>query len=140
MKAFAAWAMKGRMQAVIAATVLAVLLSVTAPAAAFTLGGSLRSFEEERQIAKDALIFDARYNNGGFIQAARDESIGVLRELAANKRADQLLIAAGCLSQRYVLSFQTAVAGLRSSNDLIELTADCWTSLEKGKKSNLPFP
>ena len=40
-------------------------------------------------------------NTCGFIQAARDESIGTLRELAANKRPDQLLIAAGCMSQRY---------------------------------------
>ncbi|MCA9986524.1 MAG: 30S ribosomal protein S12 methylthiotransferase RimO [Anaerolineales bacterium] len=40
-------------------------------------------------------------NTCGFIEAARQESIETLRELAANKRPDQLLIAAGCLSQRY---------------------------------------
>ncbi|HZD10928.1 MAG TPA: 30S ribosomal protein S12 methylthiotransferase RimO [Candidatus Binatia bacterium] len=40
-------------------------------------------------------------NTCGFIQAAKEESIAVLRELAEAKRADQLLIAAGCLSQRY---------------------------------------
>ena len=40
-------------------------------------------------------------NTCGFIQAAKEESIGVLRELAAHKGPDQLLIAAGCLSQRY---------------------------------------
>lgn len=40
-------------------------------------------------------------NTCGFIQSAKEESIGVLRELAENKRKDQLLIAAGCLSQRY---------------------------------------
>lgn len=40
-------------------------------------------------------------NTCGFIQAAKEESIGVLRELAEAKRPDQLLIAAGCLSQRY---------------------------------------
>lgn len=40
-------------------------------------------------------------NTCGFIQAAKEESIGVLRDLAENKRPDQLLIAAGCLSQRY---------------------------------------
>lgn len=40
-------------------------------------------------------------NTCGFIQSAKEESLGVLRELAEHKRADQLLIAAGCLSQRY---------------------------------------
>lgn len=40
-------------------------------------------------------------NTCGFIQAAKEESIAALRELAQAKRPDQLLIAAGCLSQRY---------------------------------------
>ncbi len=40
-------------------------------------------------------------NTCGFIAAAREESLNALRELAALKRPDQLLIAAGCLSQRY---------------------------------------
>lgn len=40
-------------------------------------------------------------NTCGFIQAAKEESIDALRQLAADKRPDQLLIAAGCLSQRY---------------------------------------
>lgn len=40
-------------------------------------------------------------NTCGFIQAAKEESLDVLRELAAGKRSDQLLIAAGCLAQRY---------------------------------------
>jgi ribosomal protein S12 methylthiotransferase len=40
-------------------------------------------------------------NTCGFIQSAKEESIAALRELAANKKPDQLLIAAGCLSQRY---------------------------------------
>ena len=40
-------------------------------------------------------------NTCGFIGHARDESYQVLSELAAQKRADQWLIAAGCLSQRY---------------------------------------
>jgi ribosomal protein S12 methylthiotransferase len=39
-------------------------------------------------------------NTCGFLEAAKDESIGVLQELAANKRADQVLVAAGCLAQR----------------------------------------
>lgn len=40
-------------------------------------------------------------NTCGFIGPAREESIQTLNELAANKRKGQLLIAAGCLSQRY---------------------------------------
>ena len=40
-------------------------------------------------------------NTCGFIQAAKEESIETLRQLADAKRPHQLLIAAGCLSQRY---------------------------------------
>ncbi len=40
-------------------------------------------------------------NTCGFIESARQESIGVLQELAALKGKNQLLIAAGCLAQRY---------------------------------------
>lgn len=40
-------------------------------------------------------------NTCGFIGPAREESITTLRELAAAKRKGQMLIAAGCLSQRY---------------------------------------
>jgi ribosomal protein S12 methylthiotransferase len=40
-------------------------------------------------------------NTCGFIDAAKQESLNALSELAAAKRPDQLLIAAGCLSQRY---------------------------------------
>jgi ribosomal protein S12 methylthiotransferase len=40
-------------------------------------------------------------NTCGFIAPARDESMATLMELADRKQADQLLIAAGCLTQRY---------------------------------------
>ncbi len=40
-------------------------------------------------------------NTCGFITPAKEESINALRELASKKRAGQLLIAAGCLTQRY---------------------------------------
>jgi ribosomal protein S12 methylthiotransferase len=40
-------------------------------------------------------------NTCGFIEGARQESIGALRELAAQKGKNQLLIAAGCMAQRY---------------------------------------
>ncbi len=51
-------------------------------------------------------------NTCGFIEAARRESLDVLRELAASKRPDQLLIAAGCLSQRYGAILAGEVPGL----------------------------
>jgi ribosomal protein S12 methylthiotransferase len=40
-------------------------------------------------------------NTCGFIQAAREESYAELRKLAKAKRQGQLLVAAGCLTQRY---------------------------------------
>jgi ribosomal protein S12 methylthiotransferase len=40
-------------------------------------------------------------NTCGFIEDAREESLVGLRELARNKRAGQVLVAAGCLSQRW---------------------------------------
>ena len=40
-------------------------------------------------------------NTCGFIEGARQESIGALQELASLKQKNQLLIAAGCMAQRY---------------------------------------
>ena len=40
-------------------------------------------------------------NTCGFIGPAKEESINVLKELAAKKKSGQVLIAAGCLTQRY---------------------------------------
>jgi len=54
-----------------------------------------RAVEEER--GADVIIV----NTCGFIAAAREESYRTLRELAARKCKGQLLIAAGCLTQRY---------------------------------------
>jgi ribosomal protein S12 methylthiotransferase len=51
-------------------------------------------------------------NTCGFIDAAKQESIEALRELAEAKRPDQLLIAAGCLSQRYGSALAQEVPGL----------------------------
>ena len=39
-------------------------------------------------------------NTCGFLEAAKEESIGVLKELGRSKRKNQVLIAAGCLAQR----------------------------------------
>lgn len=51
-------------------------------------------------------------NTCGFIQSARDESIEVLQELAKGKRADQWLIAAGCLTERNREVISTNVKGV----------------------------
>ncbi|RME77299.1 MAG: 30S ribosomal protein S12 methylthiotransferase RimO [Chloroflexi bacterium] len=51
-------------------------------------------------------------NTCGFLQAAREESMGVLQELAAQKRKGQLLIAAGCMAQRFGRDITREVRGL----------------------------
>ncbi len=51
-------------------------------------------------------------NTCGFIAPAKDESYQVLREFANGKRQDQLLIAAGCLTQRYGAEVVKRVPGI----------------------------
>jgi ribosomal protein S12 methylthiotransferase len=51
-------------------------------------------------------------NTCGFISPARQESFDVLRSLAETKRPDQLLIAAGCLTQRYGAEVAKQVPGI----------------------------
>jgi ribosomal protein S12 methylthiotransferase len=54
-------------------------------------------------------------NTCGFIEDARQESIGALQELAAMKNKNQLLIAAGCMAQRYgddVVSWVPGIDGV----------------------------
>ena len=51
-------------------------------------------------------------NTCGFIGPAREESYSVLRDLAEAKRPDQILIAAGCLTQRYGAEVARQVPGV----------------------------
>lgn len=51
-------------------------------------------------------------NTCGFIGPAKEESLSVLRELSAGKRQDQVLIAAGCLTQRYGKEIVEQVPGI----------------------------
>jgi ribosomal protein S12 methylthiotransferase len=51
-------------------------------------------------------------NTCGFIGPAREESYSVLHALAETKRPDQLLIAAGCLTQRYGAEVARQVSGV----------------------------
>ncbi|MDH5605306.1 MAG: 30S ribosomal protein S12 methylthiotransferase RimO [Anaerolineae bacterium] len=51
-------------------------------------------------------------NTCGFIGPAREESYQVLQDLAAEKSKDQILIAAGCLTQRYGAEVIQRVPGI----------------------------
>jgi len=51
-------------------------------------------------------------NTCGFIDAAKKESVDALRTLVEQRRAGQLVIAAGCLSQRYGAALLQEVPGL----------------------------
>lgn len=79
----------------------------------------------EKPEAADVVIV----NTCGFIAAAREESYQVLSDLAANKADGQLLVAAGCLSQRYgrqVLERIPGIDGLigtRRWMDIIQLVS-----------------
>lgn len=63
-------------------------------------------------------------NTCGFLEAAKEESIGVLQELGKKKRRNQILIAAGCLAQRNgdeVLSRVPKVDGLLGTRRWMEV-------------------
>ena len=62
----------------------------------------------ERPERADVLIV----NTCGFIDAARAESYGALQELAKGKHSGQVLLAAGCLSQRSGQEVRQAVPGV----------------------------
>ena len=51
-------------------------------------------------------------NTCGFIAIAKEESRNVLAELAAKKKPGQVLIAAGCLTQRYGADVAQDVSGI----------------------------
>lgn len=62
------------------------------------------------QDPRDATILIV--NTCGFIGPAKQESLEALRALARKKRRGQLLIAAGCLTQRYGVEVARAVPGI----------------------------
>ena len=51
-------------------------------------------------------------NTCGFIGPAKEESFNALAEMAANKKSSQVLIAAGCLTQRYGAEVTRRAAGI----------------------------
>lgn len=78
-------------------------------------------------------------NTCGFIRPARDESHATLNELAAAKRPDQLLIAAGCLPQYHGVDVAKHIQGLdamlgtRRWMDIVPV-------LEKLRRKSPPVP
>jgi ribosomal protein S12 methylthiotransferase len=78
-------------------------------------------------------------NTCGFIEPAREESLTVLRELAASKREGQLLIAAGCLTQRYgqqVTAWVPGIDGVLGTRRWMDIV----TLLRKLRRSEHPKP
>ncbi|MFZ5917967.1 MAG: 30S ribosomal protein S12 methylthiotransferase RimO [Chloroflexota bacterium] len=81
-------------------------------------------------------------NTCGFIEAARAESIGVLRELAGRKRPGQKLIAAGCLSQRYgeaLIQQAPAVDGILGTRRWMDIVA-LVEQLRQGRRPAYDLP
>lgn len=69
-------------------------------------GSGFRAIENPNQA--EVLIV----NTCGFIGPAKEESLRLLGELASRKRKGQVLIAAGCLTQRYGLEVAHQVPGI----------------------------
>ena len=83
-------------------------------------------------------------NTCGFIEPAREESLAVLRELAATKRADQALLVAGCWSQRDPDAILAAVPGVdgvlgtRRWMDVVEAARELARPGQRGPVIHLP--
>jgi ribosomal protein S12 methylthiotransferase len=65
-----------------------------------------------RLIAEPAKAKVLIVNTCGFIGPAKQESLDVLADLASQKKRDQVLIAAGCLTQRYGAEVARQVPGI----------------------------
>jgi len=94
---------------------------------------------EEAELAEVLVV-----NTCGFIAPARQESLAVLRELAAHKRPGQLLIAAGCLTQRYGAEVVQQVPGIdgllgtRNWRDIVSLVTTLRQGGPPGPRYELP--
>ena len=83
-------------------------------------------------------------NTCGFIGPAKQESLKVLRKLARNKRDGQLLIAAGCLTQRYGVDVAKQVPGVdgilgtRRWMDIVQVVRGLRTSSHPKPLYHLP--
>jgi ribosomal protein S12 methylthiotransferase len=83
-------------------------------------------------------------NTCGFIGPAREESLSVLGELAVTKKKDQLLIAAGCLTQRYGAEVVQRVPGIdgilgtRRWMDIVDVVDGLRTGKHPESRYHLP--
>ncbi len=94
-------------------------------------GASYTSTDDPEQA--DVLIV----NTCGFLEAAQEESIGVLQELARRKRRHQILVAAGCLAQRNgdaILEQVPQVDGLLGTRRWMEIVALVRRIREEGSR------
>jgi len=81
--------------------------SVDSESMAQILAGSGYQLSAEPSQARILIV-----NTCGFIGPAREESYEVLQDLASKKRQGQILIAAGCLTQRYGKDVVSKVPGI----------------------------
>lgn len=83
-------------------------------------------------------------NTCGFIGPAKEESLAVLRELAEQKKKGQVLIAAGCLTQRYGAEVARQVPGIdgilgtRRWMDIVDLVLELRDGLHPRPLYHLP--
>jgi ribosomal protein S12 methylthiotransferase len=83
-------------------------------------------------------------NTCGFIGPAREESINILRDMAQNKRPNQLLIAAGCFTERYRQEVARLVPGIdgilgtRRWMDIVDVVKRLRTTPHPGPVYHLP--
>ncbi|MBN2556544.1 MAG: 30S ribosomal protein S12 methylthiotransferase RimO [Anaerolineales bacterium] len=83
-------------------------------------------------------------NTCGFIAPAKTESLTVLRQLAAGKKPGQILIAAGCLTQRYGAEIARevpgvdAVMGTRRWMDVLAVAGKAGRMDQRGPLIHLP--
>ena len=83
-------------------------------------------------------------NTCGFIESAREESYDVLRTLAGNKQPGQVLIASGCLTQRYGKEVADHIPGIdgvmgtRRWMDIVKLVKKVRSSTHPEPQYHLP--
>ncbi len=105
--------------------------------------GSLLQQGGYRAVGKPEAAEVLIVNTCGFIQQARDESIEVLRELAGTKKKGQMLIAAGCLPERYREYISSRVEGIdgfigtRRWMDILDLVGELHGN-NQGPRYHLP--
>jgi ribosomal protein S12 methylthiotransferase len=116
-----------------------------------TLGCEKNSLDSEGMAA---LLTEAGYRPGAgpddsdilivntcaFLQAAVDESVGKLRALARKKRQGQLLISAGCMSERYasqIAGWVPEVDGIISTRAWPEIVPFLHTLTDKSAGTNI---